>query len=111
MADGGGAGVQVTTEREKLEKPGFQSVLQRIQSEEENSAFHSASPSPGLVVTPALLKKSRSKMRKLSSKDNLAAMGSHYHVLVVDDSLMVSQSLIPLPAFPTLPPPSTQKHT
>ena len=119
LAGGGGVrDIQAAVERDKPQKPlGFQLVLHRIQSESEYNSIRSSPVTPhlsqrtGIVtgITPnaAMLsissRKKRTKMRKISSRENLAAIsGRHYHVLVVDDSGMVS-TLSLLPSVPPLP--------
>ena len=121
LAGGGGVrDIQVAVERDKPQRPfGFQVVLDRIQSESESDAIRSSpvtpdlSPHPGIVtgITPnaAMLsissRKKRTTMRKISSRENLATIsGRHYHVLVVDDSGMVSSLLLPSVRPPSPPP-------
>ena len=137
LAGGGGVrDIQAAIERDKPQKPlGFELVLDRIQSESESSAIHSPpDPSPhaqisqdealdllqsivnGITPNTAVVAASprkKSKMRKLScSKDNLSPLsGRHYHVLVVDDSGMVSSLPFPSQSTPLLPFTSSHIHT
>ena len=138
---GGVRDIQAALERERdkpQKPPGFQLVLDRIPSESESDAIHSppatTDPSPHALIshdealglprsivngiTPntavvAASPRKKSKMRKLScSKDNLSPLsGRHYHVLVVDDSGMVSSLPFPSQSTPLLPFTSSHIHT
>ena len=128
LAGGGGVrDIQAAVERDKPQKPpGFQLALDRIPSESECNSIRSSPVTPDLIphagivtgITPnaAMLsissRKKRTKMRKLSSRENLASIsGRHYHVLVVDDSGMVSSLPFPSQSTPLLPFTSSHIHT